>query len=128
MGALTSFYIARLFGNVTSEKIIRNRKLVDFIKRSGQKKGFYVILFARLLPFISFDLISYMAGLSGIRTWAFILATGIGMLPATIVYTIFGSEIPAMDEGSPIVLTITIVFIFIMIAFSIALGVKKKTC
>lgn len=64
MGALTSFYLARLFGNVAAEKIIRNQKVVDFIKRAGEKNGFYVILLSRLLPFISFDLISYMAGLS----------------------------------------------------------------
>ena len=73
MGALTSFYIARLFGNVAAEKIIRNQKVVEFIRRAGEKRGFYVILLSRLLPFISFDLISYMAGLSGIRPWAFIL-------------------------------------------------------
>lgn len=95
-GALTSFYIARLFGNVAAEKIIGNHKAVEFIRRAGEKNGFYVILLARLLPFISFDFISYMAGLNGIRTWDFISGTAIGMLPATIVYTVFGHKIPAM--------------------------------
>ncbi len=126
MGALTSFYIARLFGSVATEKIIRNQKVVEFIKRSGEKKGFYVILLSRLVPFVSFDLISYMAGLSGIRPWAFILGTAIGMLPATIIYTVFGNEIPVMEERSPIILTITVVFIFILIVFSLVQGLRKK--
>jgi len=126
MGALTSFYIARLFGSVATEKIIRNQKVVAFIKRAGEKNGFYVILLSRLLPFVSFDFISYMAGLSGIRPWAFILGTAIGMLPATIIYTLFGYEIPVMEERAPIVLTVTVVFIFILIVFSLVQGLKKK--
>ena len=127
MGALTAFCIARLFGNVATEKIIRNQKVVEFIRRAGEKKGLYVILLSRLLPFVSFDLISYMAGLSGIRPWAFILGTAIGMLPATIIYTLFGYKIPVIEEHSPIILTITVVFIFILIVFSLVKGAKKKS-
>ena len=79
MGALTSFYIARLFKKVALRKIVRNQKAAEFIIHAGEKKGFYVILLSRLLPFVSFYIISYMAGLSGIRPWAFILSTALGM-------------------------------------------------
>ena len=125
-GALTAFFIARLFGNMALKKIIRNKKTADFIKHAGEKRGFYVILISRLLPFISFDIISYMAGLSGIRPWAFILGTGLGMLPATIVYTVIGHEIPVMEKNFPIVLTYTIVFVFILVVFSIVQGLREK--
>jgi len=126
MGALTSFYIARLAGDVILGKVIRNQKTVEFIRHAGEKRGFYVILFSRLVPFISFDLISYMAGLSGIRPWAFIVATALGMLPATIIYTFIGHEIPVLEEDSPLVLTATVVFIFILIVFSLVQGIRKK--
>jgi len=39
-----------------------------------------------------------MAGLSGIRPWAFILGTALGMLPATIIFTFIGYEVPVMKE------------------------------
>ena len=126
MGALTSFYIARLFKNVALRKIVRNQKTVEFIRHAAEKRGLYVILLARLLPFISFDIISYMAGLSGIRPWAFILGTALGMLPATIIYTFFGHEIPVMEENFPILLTYTAVFIFILVVFSLVQGIRKK--
>jgi uncharacterized membrane protein YdjX (TVP38/TMEM64 family) len=126
MGALTSFIIARLFGKVALRKIVRNQKTADFIRRAGEKRGFYVILISRLLPFISFDIISYMAGLSGIRPWAFIAGTGLGMLPATIIYTLMGHGIPAMEENFPLLLTCTMVFIFILVVFSLVQGVRKK--
>lgn len=126
MGALTSFSIARLAGNVALAKVVRNQKTVEFIRHAGEKRGFYVILLSRLIPVISFDLVSYMAGLSGIRPWAFIFATALGMLPATIIYTFIGHEIPVLEEHSPIVLTVTVVFIFILIVFSLVQGVRKK--
>jgi uncharacterized membrane protein YdjX (TVP38/TMEM64 family) len=126
MGALTSFYIARLFGNVALRKIVRNQKTVEFIRHAGEKRGFYVILISRLLPFISFDIISYMAGLSGIRLWAFISGSALGMLPATLVYTYIGHEFPAMEKNFPILLTYTTVFIFILVVFSLVQGSRKK--
>ncbi len=126
MGALTSFYIARLFGNVALTKIVRNKKTAEFIRRAGKKKGFYVILLSRLLPFISFDIVSYLAGLSGIRPRAFILGTAIGMLPATIIYTFIGHEMPIMEQNFPILLTYTTVFIFILVVFSLVQGIQKK--
>ena len=126
IGALTAFYIARLFGTVALRKIVRNQKTVEFIRHAGEKRGFYVILLSRLLPFIAFDIISYMAGLSGIRPWTFILGTALGMLPATIIYTFIGHEIPVMEENFPILLTYTVVFIFILIVFSLVQGVRKK--
>jgi uncharacterized membrane protein YdjX (TVP38/TMEM64 family) len=126
MGALTSFYIARLFKKVALRKIVRNQKTAEFIMHAGEKRGFYVILLSRLLPFISFDIISYMAGLSGISPWAFILGTALGMLPATIIYTFIGHEIPAMEKNFPILLTYTTVFIFILVVFSLVQGIRKK--
>jgi uncharacterized membrane protein YdjX (TVP38/TMEM64 family) len=126
MGALTSFYIARLFKKVALRKIVRNQKTAEFIIHAGEKRGFYVILLSRFLPFISFDIISYMAGLSGISPWAFILGTALGMLPATIIYTFIGHEIPAMEKNFPILLTYTTVFIFILVVFSLVQGIRKK--
>lgn len=126
MGALTSFYVARLFRKVALRKIVRSRKTADFIRHAGEKRGFYVILLSRLLPFLSFDIISYMAGLSGIRPWAFILGTALGMLPATIVYTILGHEIPAMEQNFPILLTYTTVFVLILVVFSLVQGLRKR--
>ena len=39
------------------------------------------------LPFVPFDPVSYAAGLTSLRFWPFMLATGVGQLPATIVYS-----------------------------------------
>ncbi len=48
---------------------------------------------ARLLPVTSFALLSYAAGLTAMSARAYLLATGIGMLPMTFVYVAFGHTI-----------------------------------
>jgi uncharacterized membrane protein YdjX (TVP38/TMEM64 family) len=126
LGALTTFGISRLVGGVAVEKVVRNKRAVELLRQVGEKKGFYVILAARLIPFVSFDVISYVAGLSGIRTWSFATATALGMLPATVLYTLFGSQVPAMEARSPLFITGTVVFVFVLIVFSLAQGMLKK--
>ena len=54
------------------------------------KHGRLSILIARLLPFISFDIVSYAAGLTSMSFGSFFIATGIGQLPATIIYSYVG--------------------------------------
>ena len=55
-----------------------------------EKYGKNTILICRLLPFVSFDLVSYAAGLTSMSFWSFFIATGIGQLPATLVYSYVG--------------------------------------
>ena len=88
-GAAVCFYIARILGRDAVVKLTSKGALksVDvFFERYGRN----TILICRLLPFVSFDLVSYAAGLTGMGFWAFFLATGIGQLPATIVYSYVG--------------------------------------
>ena len=62
------------------------RSIDAFFERHGTQS----ILIARLLPFISFDIVSYAAGLTSMGFWSFFIATGVGQLPATIVYSYVG--------------------------------------
>ena len=39
---------------------------------------------------MSFDIVSYAAGLTSMNFWGFFIATGIGQLPATIIYSYVG--------------------------------------
>ena len=55
-----------------------------------EKYGRNTILICRLLPFVSLDIVSYAAGLTSMSFKSFFIATGIGQLPATIVYSYVG--------------------------------------
>ena len=88
-GAALCFYIARILGQDTAERLTSKAGL-ESINTFFERYGTHSILIARLLPFISFDLVSYAAGLTSMRFWPFFIATGLGQLPATIVYSYVG--------------------------------------
>lgn len=88
-GAAMCFYIARILGRDAVEKII-SKFALESIDGFFDKYGKHTIIICRLLPFISFDYVSYAAGLTSIGFIPFFIATGIGQLPATIIYSYVG--------------------------------------
>ena len=88
-GAALCFFIAKFLGRDVVEKLT-SKYAIDSIDKFFDKYGKYTILVCRLLPFISFDIVSYAAGLTSMKFLPFFIATGIGQLPATIVYSYVG--------------------------------------
>lgn len=89
-GAAVCFYIARILGRDAAEKLTSKAGLAQ-IDAFFEQYGKHTILVCRLLPFISFDIVSYGAGLTSMSFRSFFIATGIGQLPATIIYSYVGS-------------------------------------
>lgn len=88
-GAAVCFFIARVLGRDVVEKLCTKgalKQIDDFFAKYGRQS----ILIARLLPFMSFDIVSYAAGLTSMSFWSFFWATGLGQLPATLVYSYVG--------------------------------------
>lgn len=88
-GAALCFFIAKFFGRNVVEKLT-SKYALDSVDEFFERYGEYAILVARLLPFVSFDIVSYGAGLTSMSFWKFFIATGLGQLPATIVYSYIG--------------------------------------
>lgn len=118
VGAALCFVIARILGRNAVEKLT-SKKALDTTDAFFERYGKHTIIVCRLLPFISFDLISYAAGLTSIRFWGFWVATGIGQLPATLVYSYFGQNL----SGSGKIIFLTLVMMF---SLSIIIYIFKK--
>lgn len=88
-GAALCFYIAKILGRDVAEKLTSKAGL-EQIDTFFERYGKNTILICRLLPFVSFDIVSYAAGLTSMSFASFFIATGIGQLPATIVYSYVG--------------------------------------
>ncbi len=127
LGALVSFSITRWFYNNYARNKLKQSKTHDYIEKISSKHGFKVILIARLIPIISFDLISYAAGASTIKTSHFLLATFIGMLPATIVYTAIASKVAAIEQYSnQFVIYSILLAIILIISWLIKSSISKN--
>lgn len=76
-GAMLCFYIARIAGRDAVEKLT-SKFAMDSVENYFEKYGKHTILICRLLPFVSFDFVSYAAGLTAMGVVPFLIATGIG--------------------------------------------------
>ena len=97
-GALVGFWLARMLGYNFVQKWLKKTTKLGRIDQISGDHGFAFILIARLLPIISFDAISMLAGLSSIRLGTFLIATGIGQIPGTLLYVILGHDLLHIDE------------------------------
>lgn len=126
LGAAICFYISRILGRDVVEKLTSKTGL-ESIDLFFEKHGKHSILIARLLPFISFDIVSYAAGLTSMDFIPFFIATGLGQLPATIVYSYVGGM---LTGGAKLLVTgLLILFalsVFIMLLRNIYVARGKK--
>lgn len=113
LGAVLCFWIARALGRPAVERLVGGSQALEtadlFIGRYGNR----AILVARLLPFVSFDIISYGAGLTSITWWRFLWATGLGQLPATLVYSYLGEHLTGSVKALFWVFSITLAIVVV---------------
>ena len=94
-GALIAFAIARLVGYEALRRRFGVRLSLGLL---GSQTMLMAIVFAtRLLPFVSFDIVSYAAGLTPLTWWRFAVATLLGILPASFALAHFGDEMATGD-------------------------------
>lgn len=118
VGAAMCFLLSRGLGRDVVEKLAGKGALAS-VEEYFQKYGTKTILVCRLLPFVSFDAVSYFAGLTPMKFLPFFIATGIGQTPATIVYSYVGGM---LTGGARIMMT----GLLCLFAISILVSIVKQ--
>jgi len=113
-GALVAFLIARFLGRDFVESMVGKQVVICCECSEGLLAK--IIFFSRLLPLISFDVVSYGAGLTRMSLRSFALATLLGSLPMTFIYHSFGSVL-AVSSTTALVLGIVIVAILFALPY-----------
>ncbi|MBC7284356.1 VTT domain-containing protein [Hoeflea sp.] len=97
LGALIAFGLARVLGHDVLRHWFGHR--VDAGLLGSQNALTATVFASRLMPFVSFDMISYAAGLSSLHAWRFALATLAGIVPASFLLAHVGGEAATGDFG-----------------------------
>jgi uncharacterized membrane protein YdjX (TVP38/TMEM64 family) len=98
LGALIAFEIARRLRRGRVSQWVGSHSLPSAV---NSQLGLSAIVFAaRLLPAISFDVISYAAGLTKLRRLWFAVSTAVGMVPATFLLSHAGAGLRGSEEGA----------------------------
>ena len=101
LGALIAFFIARAVGREHLEKWFGSH--INSGLLGSQNALMFAVFASRLMPFVSFDLMSYAAGLSALKFWRFAIATFAGIIPASLFLTHFGGAV-ATGSGADAIL------------------------
>jgi uncharacterized membrane protein YdjX (TVP38/TMEM64 family) len=118
-GAAASFMIARLLGREFVERFLGGH--VNFCPRCSDRLLTRIVFVSRLIPVVSFDLVSYGAGLTAMSLWKFCLATFLGMIPLTAVYNYTGAAL-MFDRGLVLAAGLVMVVLF----FALPRWLEKK--
>lgn len=92
LGASLSFALVRAFGRPLVMRLMspRGRRALE---HWSLRQGGLALLAARLVPVVAFNLINYAAALTHISWWTFLWATGVGILPLTILLSVLGENV-----------------------------------
>jgi len=121
-GGSLAFFITRYLGQDVIKRFIK--KDISILGKHTQEKGFLVILILRLIPLVPFDVISYSAGLSGIKYKDFFLATLLGIIPGVAVFSNIGDK--SLEAGSS-EFYISIALLIVLLVVSVLLKKKIST-
>lgn len=101
IGANLAYLLARFLGRDGITQLLGEKaegwSARSRLDRAVKAHGFRGMLTLRLIPVVPFNALNFGGGLVGMRWPTYALATGVGILPGTFVYTMFAD---ALLEGS----------------------------
>ncbi len=91
LGATAAFWVARTLGRDGIRALTANR--LAGLDRVAAAQGFAWLLRLRLIPLVPFNALNFASGLTAMPWRTYALATVIGIVPGTLVYTFFADAI-----------------------------------
>ena len=92
LGAAAAFGVVRVLGQPVLLGLLPPSRRAQ-LSHWSREQGGLALLVARLIPIIAFNLINYAAALTQIKWWTFLWATGLGILPLTIILAVLGDNV-----------------------------------
>jgi uncharacterized membrane protein YdjX (TVP38/TMEM64 family) len=120
-GALIAFFTARKLGRAAITKVLK--KDIAFCDICAKRQLPFIIFVTRLIPFFSFELVSYGAGLTAISSWAYAISTLLGMIPPTFMMVYFGK---AVFSGIYYGVSLSLGSLMVLLFFLVPIWIKKK--
>ncbi|MEM9425133.1 MAG: VTT domain-containing protein [Pseudomonadota bacterium] len=116
LGATIAFSLSRWLGY----RPLANSSfpLAKWITRARTQNTLAVaVLVSRLIPFISFDAVSYVAGLTTITFRNFVISTTLGVMPASFAFAALGAGMATHDNATLLIVACTITLVLPLVCF-----------
>ena len=99
LGATLSFLLAKSVLRKRIEKMTAGNAKFAALDTAIAKEGAKIVFLVRLSPVFPFTYINYAFGLTGVRTWPYVLASFVGMIPGTFAYVYLGAAAATAASG-----------------------------
>jgi uncharacterized membrane protein YdjX (TVP38/TMEM64 family) len=119
-GSIICFSVAKILGRPVVQRLV-NCVHLESADKALKRYEKYIILVFGFVPVISFDVISYAAGLTLLTYWEFIPLVCIVQIPSALFYTLFVDRI---DRGTLDIYWIVGAAIFLLLGI---LGLMGRT-
>lgn len=93
MAAVILYISVRSLYQEAGRRWIEQHSIIWTFTNKVEQRPFQAILLARLLPVVPQMAVNIYAGVSAIPFWTYTIATGIGKLPAIVLYAWLGSRL-----------------------------------
>jgi len=106
--SLMSTLLAATIGFVAARYLLRSwveRRFADriaLINRGLHQDGVLFLLALRFNPLVPFFLINFSMGVTRMRLWVFVATSFFGLIPASLVYSMAGTELAKIETTSDI--------------------------
>mmetsp|Transcript_45560 Transcript_45560/g.116552 ORF Transcript_45560/g.116552 Transcript_45560/m.116552 type:complete len:398 (+) Transcript_45560:248-1441(+) len=134
LGSIVAFLLGRYAFHGWLEHINRRSRWAGALNRALQNNGLKVIILLRLSPIIPYSVFNYLASLTSVRFWDFMLGS-IAILPGTALFVFLGAQSAmavnmSMTDGGASLSTariaVTVVGVIIALAAVLLLGYYAK--
>ncbi|MCC6234420.1 MAG: TVP38/TMEM64 family protein [Verrucomicrobiales bacterium] len=99
LGATAAFLVGRFLARDWVARRLESHPTFALLDRAVADEGWRIVGLTRLSPVFPFNLLNYALGLTRVSLRDYVLASWIGMMPATVLYVYLGSLAGAGADG-----------------------------
>jgi uncharacterized membrane protein YdjX (TVP38/TMEM64 family) len=99
-GATAAFLLGRTVLRDWAVRATSDSPRARAMAAAVEREGFKIVLLLRLSPVVPFNALNYVLSLTNVRAGTYVIASAIGMLPATALYVYLGSLAPTAAQLS----------------------------
>jgi uncharacterized membrane protein YdjX (TVP38/TMEM64 family) len=115
LASAIGYAVGRFAGSKLVHKLI-GKKATKKVEAQVDRYGLWAVAIARVIPIISNDAISFVAGSIGLGFWKFLIATSAGVIPLICLIAFIGEDKDSLKTGlfwlSGIGITAFLIFYF----------------
>jgi uncharacterized membrane protein YdjX (TVP38/TMEM64 family) len=101
LSGLIAYWLGRIAGRPLAVRLAGEKRVAgaeQLIERSGAP----ALLLSRLVPFVPFSLVGYLAGAARVPLWRYTWTTFVGVMPITAAATYLGHALDNLSASDPL--------------------------